>query len=68
MKLSVVICLKFQRVPQFNSFKNQYSKAYYLSVPFCYFSKNILFAVTVPHMHVNTLNYAPIFHPDMGTL
>ena len=31
----------------------------------CYFSINILFAVYVPHLHVNTLNYTLIFYPVM---
>ena len=29
---------------------------------------NILFAVSVTHVHVNTLNYALIFYPFMNTV
>ena len=36
------------------------------SGPFCYFWSNILFAAYVPHVYVNTLNYALILYPVMN--
>ena len=61
----------FERVPYFHWFKNHWNKVYYHSetvrLPL---NINILFAVSVPHVHVNTLNYnyALIFYPFMNTV
>ena len=49
----------FWIVPYFCWFKNQWNKVYFHSGP-VYFWINLLFAVCVPHLHVNTLNYALI--------
>ena len=48
-----------------NELKSDFARfATHLQTVF-YFWINILFAVYVPHLHVNTLNYALIFYPVM---
>ena len=42
-------------------FENHWNKVYYHSEAVCYFWVNILSAVCVSHVHMNTLNYALIF-------
>ena len=34
--------------------------------PLLLLNKRILFAVSVPHLHVNTLNYVLVFYPVMN--
>ena len=48
-----------------NELKSDFARfATHLQTVF-YFWINILFAVYVPHLHVNTLNYTLIFYPVM---
>ena len=50
-------------IPDFYWSKNHWNKVYDYSESICYFWINILFAVSLPQVHVNTLIISLIFFP-----
>ena len=54
--VSHLVKISKELIPDFYWSKNHWNKVYDYSESICYFWINILFAVSVPQVHVNTLN------------